>query len=377
MKVSRKFNIHKRKTAKEYSKLCRKLNIIYSIFYLVLLLVFLISEASLWLEGTLSSYLEKDWLLNAAYFFIVLILFNLITLPTDFHVSFVVEHKFNLSNQSIPAWILENIKKTIVSLVIGLILIETIYYFLRGYPNFWWVYTSIIFTFFSIILSHLAPLILIPLFYKLIPIEDEILRNKLINLCQKMNISVKNVYKINLSKETKKANAGLTGIGNTRCVILSDTLLEKFSHDEIEVVFAHELGHHYYEHLWKLMGVEAIASFVCFYLVNLSLKYLGALFGLSEVSNIANLPLLILSFSIISFIFLPLKNSISRIMEKNADKFALEVTLNPLSFISSMITLGDQNLSEIKVHPFIEAYFFSHPSLLKRIKMGYSLIKVK
>lgn len=375
MRVAKRFNISKRKIAKEYFKIRYKLNIVYSVLHIVILATFLISGASLELKNIISSFVEKNWLVTTVYFSIVLILFDLITLPTNFHVNFLIEHKFKLSNQSISAWFLENIKKIIVSFVMGLIFIHTIYYFLENYENLWWFYTSIVFIFFGVIFSHLAPILLIPIFYKLTPIENEALKSKLLSLCKSINAQVKGVYEINLSKDTKKANAGLTGIGNTRCVILSDTLLEKFNLKEIEVIFSHELGHHYHRHIWKLIGMEIIFTFIGLYFIDISLNGFGTLLNITKISNIANLPLLALSFSIISFFFIPLKNAFSRALEREADKFALDTTQNPSSFISSMISLGDQNLSEIKPHPLIEAYFYSHPPLIKRLRMGYSYFK--
>ncbi|MDI6786425.1 MAG: M48 family metallopeptidase [bacterium] len=377
MRVTRRFSISKRKIAKEYSKIRYKLNIVYSLFCIAILVIFLISGASSGLKNIISSYIEKNWLITTIYFSLVLILFEIIVLPTNFHVGFLIEHKFKLSNQSITAWILENIKKTIVSLIIGLIFIHIIYYFLENYESIWWIYTSIIFILLGILFSHLVPILLIPIFYKLIPLENEVLKNKLLNLCKSINMQVKNVYKINLSKDTKKANAGLSGIGNTRCIILSDTLLEKFSLEEIEVIFSHELGHHYYKHIWKLIGIEIILTFFCLYFVDISLNYFGPLFNIIKISNIANLPLLALSFFIISFLFMPLKNTFSRTLEREADKFALNATQNPSSFISGMINIGDQNLSEIKTHLLIETYFYSHPPIIKRLKMGYSYFKTE
>lgn len=375
MKVIQRFDISKRKIAKKYFKTHFKLNITYSVLYIAILIAFLVSGASLELKKVISSYVEKNWLIITIYFSLVLILFDFITLPTNFHTNFLVEHRFKLSNQSISTWFLENIKKTIVSLIIGLILIHITYYFLENYENFWWIYTSVIFIFWEVLLSYLAPVILIPIFYKLTSLENETLKNKLINLCQSVNTQVKDVYKINLGKDTKKVNAGLTGIGNTRCIILSDTLLEEFTSEEIEVIFSHELGHHYHKHIWKLIGMEIIATFICLYFVNISLGYFSPLLSISKISNIANLPLLVLSFIAVFFFLQPLKNAFSRYLEKKADKFALKNSENPSSFISSMIKLGDKNLSEIKVSPLIEIYFYSHPSLLKRLKMGFSYLK--
>jgi STE24 endopeptidase len=375
MKIRRRFEIKKRKIAQEYNKLRRRWNIIYTIFNLLLLSIFLISGASLGLKNFLSNYLREDWLLNTFYFLILLISLEIINLPSSYHLNFYLEHKFNLSNQKIKAFFIEKIKKLALTLLLGLLSVHTIYYFLKYKPDYWWIYTSFIFILLGILLSHLAPKILIPIFYKLIPIEDEELRESILNLCKEKNTKVKEVYKIDLSRDTKKANAGLTGIGNTRCIILSDTLLNRFTLEEIEVVFAHELGHHYHGHLWKLLGVEIFISFLIFYLLDINLRYLSFYFNIQEIHNIANLPLLVLIFYFFSFLFLPLKNSISKRLEKQADIFAIESTSKPSSFISSMIALGDQNLSELKAHPLIEFFFYSHPSLLDRLKMGYRMLK--
>jgi STE24 endopeptidase len=193
------------------------------------------------------------------------------------------------------------------------------------------------------------------------------LTERLLDLSRRAGTRVKGVFEWKLSEKSKKANAALMGLGNTRRIILSDTLLEKFQDDEVEAVLAHELGHHVHRHIFQIIALQGAATVVGFYLIHRTLIWLGSHFGFQGAADFANLPLLALVTAGLSLILLPALNSYSRAMERQADTYALRAIPSRASFISSMEKLADLNLAERQPHPWIEFIFHSHPSIQKRI----------
>jgi STE24 endopeptidase len=241
-------------------------------------------------------------------------------------------------------------------------------YILKNYESNWWIWFGIIIFLFSVVIAKITPTFILPLFYKFKPINDEAIVERLNALCGKENISTKGIFSFNLSKETKKANAFFTGIGKSKSINLSDTLLEQFSIDEIETVFAHELGHNRHKHLWKGMIFNTVVLFLGLYIVSVIYSDLVAHFGYSSISDIAAFPLIFLLLSIYGFIFLPVTNLVSRHHEKEADCYAVKLTDNYTAFESTMLKLADLNLSDKEPNRFVEIFFYSHPSINNRIK---------
>jgi STE24 endopeptidase len=192
-------------------------------------------------------------------------------------------------------------------------------------------------------------------------------------LGERAGTRVRGVYKWHLSEKSKKANAALTGLGNTRRIILADTLLENYSPDEIEAVLAHELGHHVHKHIIKGIAAQAAVTFVGFWAANWTLHYAINRWHIFEtLSDFANLPLIILTFSVLSFLLMPAFNALSRFHERQADRYAFENIAGVAPFISSMNKLADQNLAERVPSRFVEWWFYSHPPIARRIAAAES-----
>jgi len=186
------------------------------------------------------------------------------------------------------------------------------------------------------------------------------------------------VYKWKLSEKSKKANAALTGLGNTRRIILADTLLDHYSADEIEAVLAHELGHHVQKHILKSIGVQAGITLAGFWAANWVLHYAMERAHMFEtLHDFANLPLLVLVSTVLSFLLLPALNAYSRYNERQADRYAFRSIRSVDPFISSMNKLADQNLAERNPSRFVEWYFHSHPAVSKRIAAAETWAKAQ
>ncbi len=220
----------------------------------------------------------------------------------------------------------------------------------------------------AILIAQLAPVILFPIFYKFEPLKDEELKARLTRLGERAGTRVRGVYKWHLSEKSKKANAALTGLGNTRRIILADTLLDNYSPDEIEAVLAHELGHHVHKHILKSIGVQAGVTFVGFWAANWALHYsIDRLHMFETISDFANLPLLVLIFTLLSFLLMPALNAFSRYNERQADRYAFESIASVAPFVSSMNKLAEQNLAERTPSRWVEWWFHSHPAIARRV----------
>jgi len=187
-------------------------------------------------------------------------------------------------------------------------------------------------------------------------------------LSERAGTRVRGVYQWKLSEKSKKANAALTGLGNTRRIILADTLLENYSPDEIEAVLAHELGHHVHKHIFKSILIQAVTTLIGFWAANWALHYaIDRLHMFETLSDFANLPLLVLVSTVLSFLVLPALNAYSRYNERAADRYAFRSIASVGPFISSTNKLADQNLAERAPSRWIEWFFHSHPAISKRV----------
>lgn len=367
------------KSEKRYAKqkyLLVAINIAVGVAFLLIMAF----AASTHLKNLLSLFVTNEWLLIALYLTVFIIIYEIIDLPLSFYGGFILEHRFKLSNQAIPGWLKNEGKALLISLVIAIPVIEAIYFFLRTLPHIWWIFAGALWLFLTVVLTKFMPTVLLPLFYKSVPIEDEELKGKLRKLAEGADINVEGVYRINLSKDTKKANAAFVGLGGTRRILLSDTLLSKFSHEEIEAVFAHELAHHVYRHVFKMLIVAGICGFagfaLCHYVLpaSIQLSLRSASGGEAiPIHDIAAFPLLILVLSAFGLILLPLQNAYSRWHEKTCDIYSIEKTDNPAAFVSMMNKLAEQNLADKEPNRLIEILFYDHPPISKRIALAERL----
>jgi len=190
------------------------------------------------------------------------------------------------------------------------------------------------------------------------------------NLAKKMRVKILDCFEIDFSKKTLKANAAFVGWGKTRRVILADTLKDKYSHDEIEVILAHEFAHYRLRHLFKLILTNSLATVLIFYLIFKTNSYVLAVFGLSSLSDLAALPVVLIYFVIFGIVMQPFENYVSRRLERNADRMALLVTGMREAFVSMMDKLAAQNLADRAPHPLIKFFFFDHPPVDERIRMA-------
>lgn len=308
----------------------------------------------------------------AAYLAIGYASYYLLSLPLTYAHSFLLEHRFGLSNQNRIAWLKDQLKEAALSYLILVLLAWAFFYSLARFPHTWWLAASIFWFFFSAGLARILPVVIIPLFFKYSPLADEALTVRIRALAESMGIGPLDCFQIDFSAKTRKANAALVGWGKTRRVLLADTLKDSYSVDEITVIVAHEFAHYRQRHLVKLIAVNALLTAALFITVFITAERPLGFFGFASFSDIASLPVLLLYFLAFSVISRPLVNSIGRAFERSADRMALLVTGQPEAFISMMEKLGAQNLAERSPHPLVKFFFFDHPPLDERIAMAQS-----
>jgi STE24 endopeptidase len=248
-----------------------------------------------------------------------------------------------------------------------LIVFELIYLIIPAAPTLWWLWLSLIMVGFSVILTNLFPVVILPLFYKSTPLDDDDLKKKISDLCDKAQLRIRGIFSINLSSKTTKANAAVTGLGNTKRILVGDTLLAKYSADETLSALAHEIVHYREHHTWWLILWQSLITVIMFYLFYRIQPFVYGWFGFERTAAIAAFPLFALLFAVLSYLFRPLSSALSRYYERRADRGALALTAEPDAFISLIAKLCNEQLAIAYPNPIVEWYKYSHPSPGRRI----------
>jgi STE24 endopeptidase len=379
MNIITELDPEKQKRAKQYARINRRLMVIDLVISGVYLLAWLVFGWSQALKSWLMQYTNNEWLLVFLYIAVIGGILYLVNLPLSFYQGYTLPHQYNLSTQTISGWVSDQVKGIAVGGILGLIVIEIIYAILRLYPTLWWLWAGVILLIFNVLLANLAPTLLMPLFNKFIPLgEDHAdLADRLLQLAKRSGTYVRGVFKFDMSKRTKQANAGLTGLGNTRRIIIGDTLLNEFTIDEIETVMAHELGHQVNKDIPLGIIFGSLTTMVGLYLASLGLNWGVKVFGFAGPADIAAFPLFAIVLGLYSLVTMPLENGFSRWREKRADEYALSLTHNGTAYASALKRLANQNLSDAEPEAWVEWLLYSHPALGKRIAMAEQSVQVQ
>ncbi len=245
-------------------------------------------------------------------------------------------------------------------------MVEFIYWVLRRAPEHWWVYAGLGWLAVTVILSRILPTVILPIFYRTQPIDDQQVSDRLRRLAEEAGLGLSGVFTFNLSKDTRKANAALVGWGKTRRVLLGDTLIQHFTPAEVEAIFAHEVGHHVNLDIWKETLLGGVAAMFGFALCQQVMNVLGPSLGL-EVAEVVSLPLLALVLMVFALLLLPLQNGYSRRLERGCDIYAVRHTSEPRALLTAFAKLARLNLVQRRPHRLIELLLYSHPPIEKRM----------
>jgi STE24 endopeptidase len=355
----------RQRQAAEYAKKRRRFGAINLIFSVAFILVLVMTD----LSKTVAGWLPATPVLAAAiYLALLMLVYDILTLPLSYQTGLNLPRHYGLSRQAFSGWLADHVKSLSMGIAFGAISVAILYFLIERSTDLWWLFAWGLLMVVSLVLTVLAPLLLVPLFFKMRPLEEGGLVDRLTKLAAKAGVSVGGIYVIEFSEKTSLANAGVMGLGHTKRVVISDTMIERYSTEEIEVVMAHELAHQRHGDVWRLYGVQAATLLVVFGLASWLFGILAEMQVYVNLFDPAALPLLLFCFSVAGAPGLPLLSWFSRRLEAAADAYALELTNKPGVFISAMTKLTDQNLGEARPSSFLDRLSQDHPSYNDRVK---------
>lgn len=323
--------------------------------------------------GRFSKKIGKNYILTVGIFGIIYNFIDLIiNFPLRFYGGYVQSHTFGLSHQPFLAWI----KNYLLDLTLGSIVIFftviIIYIIIKKSPKRWWLYTGIISIPLTIFMFLAQPVIIDPLFNDFKAIEDKQIETALREVTEKAGVMDCNILKVDKSKETSMINAYMTGIGNTKRIVLWDTALNKLSLRELKFVTAHEIGHYVLGHVKKIMIIEVIITFIMLYLIYCTAPFIinkyKKRFKFHDISDVASFPLIVLIMNIFFLIATPSTNAYSCYMERQADAFAIELTKDNDAAISSFEKLSENGIVIPNPDIIYKLWTYDHPPVKERIQ---------
>ncbi len=361
-------DLERQKQAREYARIRHRLFAVnLGLTGLALVLVIALG-LGVWLKQWIQAITADAWIATYLYFVVGLVAYQVLFFPLSYYDSFVLPHRYRLSTQSLGSWLRDVAKGGLLMLLLGGLVIEVIYAVLRVAPGTWWLWASLCMILFNVLLANLAPVLILPLFFKFTPLQDAELVQRLTEIAARAHARVRGVYTMMLSEKTTAANAAVMGLGNTRRIVLGDTLYANYTHAEIETILAHELGHHVHHDIGWALVVESALTTAGFYVADLFLRWGTGAFHYAGLADLAAMPLFALALGLFGLITMPVGNAYSRWRERLADDYAVEVTRNAPAFVAAMEKLANQNLAELEPEPWVEFLLYDHPPIGKRVK---------
>ena len=324
--------------------------------------------APVWVDG-LAPAIGYRWLVLLLVAGVMFLAEEVLLLPMSYYREYVLEHRYDLSNETVRAWLVRQAKELAVGAVLGAILLAGLFGLLWYGGRLWWLWMWLGWILLAVVLTQLFPVLILPIFYKAAPLENASLVERLRRIAEAAGLKVSGVFRLGLSEETKKPNAMLTGLGSTRRVLLSDTLLDAFEPAEVETVFAHELGHHVRGHIRKGIALSAVAA---------TLVIAGIVWRLgphagSDASRwqgaVAALPQVLVVVLLAGVALQPVVNAILRGFETQCDRDALEAA-GPATYRSAFEKLGDMSMADPEPSRIVEVFFYDHPPISKRLALA-------
>lgn len=362
--------------ARRYESLHNRLFLLRAALTLGLVWAYLLTGASAALAAGLRARFGGWWpLVNGLYTLITLFGFSALMFPLSYFSDYVIERRYGLSHQSPEGWFLDYLKTLGLELLLGVVFFSVLYALLRWLPGSWWVWATVFYVFFAVVLSSLAPVLILPLFHRIEPLDQPELVAAAEAQARQAGVRVLGVFRWGLEEKTETANAALAGLGRTRRILLGDTLLKGYSRDEILSILAHELGHYRHRDIARLIAAGTILAALGFFAAQAALKGLVAGFGFAGPADIASFPLMIVCLFLFSLIAMPFSNAYSRRRELAADAYAVRATGSAGPLVSALNKLAAQNLAVRRPAAWLEFLLYSHPSIDRRIEQAQAAEK--
>ena len=355
--------------AKNYSKEKGRISLFSTTISTIITILFLAFNGYGWLDGMISNYYNIPFLQSGLFFLTLFILSDFISIPFSCYNTFVIEEKYGFNKTTVKTFVLDKIKGYLLTFIIGGGLLAASLYLVSILVNGFWLWLWIGLAILMLFINMFYADIIVPIFNKLTPLESGSLREKIETYSKKVGYSLKNIYVIDGSKRSSKANAFFSGLGPRKTIALYDTLLEKHSEDELVAVLAHEVGHFKKKHVFTSLFLTIFQLGLMCFLLELCLKETNISLALGGVNTSFHLGLLAFSilYSPIGTIISVLMNINSRKNEFEADEYA-KSTYNGEALQLALKKLSVDSLSNLYPHPFYTFMHYSHPPLLKRLE---------
>jgi STE24 endopeptidase len=356
------------KKARLYEKEKRLLGFASLILSLAFLLIFyFMGISSLLADLNIAHSIIGTFLVYVVTFYSTM---TILGLPLEFFSGYIHEHKWDFSNHTVKSWLWEKIKSFFIGLIIFILILGLLLWIMAITPKWWWLVASLMMAFVSVVFAILFPIVFAPIFNKYTPIQNEKLTAALDKILVRGGLKSSGIFKEDMSRQTKKENAFLAGLGKTRRIVLGDNLLENMTIHEIESIIAHEVGHYKYQHIWKKIGIGTLQQLLIFFVINLILKWAFPHFLSSTQGNLSLFPMFaILLGGFSGFLFAPLNNFLSRSFEKEADRYALANIKNNRPFMTALAGLANRNLSNAYPEWWMKVLYYSHPPIGERLTL--------
>ncbi len=364
------YDANKYKKSQNYLKENTRLALIKSTIFTSIILVFILAGGFNFVEKLAGSLGFGSIATGLIFAGILMLAFQLLSIPFSVYHTFVIEEKFGFNRTTAKTFILDILKTWFLFAIIGGILFSAILWFFAKTGSWAWIFCWAGVVLFQLFLLFIAPVVILPLFNKFVPLEDGELKNAIEQYAAGENFKIKGIFKIDASRRSTKVNAYFTGFGKYRRIALFDTLIGKHTVDELVSVLAHEIGHYKKRHIIKRMVMSIITTAVMFFILSFFINNRGlfAAFKMDELSIYASLFFFGFLYTPISMVFSVLSNFIFRRHEYEADTYAVSTYKRPESFIVALKKLTVDNLSNLTPHPLKVFLDYSHPPVLKRIQ---------
>jgi STE24 endopeptidase len=310
--------------------------------------------------------LRNQWLLVGVYGLLLWLGLALLRFPLDY-AGYMLRRAYGLSNEPLLDWAGRQAIEAAIEIVPALLMAEALYWLLRAFPRRWWLLASAGSMLLSLFFVYISPIAITPLLFTQSPLEDTVLRSKIVDLAERIGVSVDEIYVIDASRQGVEANAYVTGIGDTTRIVLYDTLLADYPQDEVLAVLAHEMGHWRRSHIWQGLLLSCVVAPFGFAIVDVIMRRVLPRWGIRRPADVAGLPFLLLLLSIGTITTLPGQNWLSRHWEAEADQIALMATSPDPTVANLLVRLARQNLTDPTPPRLIETLFATHPAIGRRV----------
>lgn len=358
-----------------YHRLRRRASVVAAATGGLFLALVVLSGAGRWLRDALvTPGAEPGLRATMAYAVLLALAFHVVRLPAMFYRGWTLERRYGLSSERAAHWWMGAAKGSALVLLLvgpvawGLVVLA------RWSPGYWWVIAAVASTLTLVVAAHVVPTVLLPAFFDLTPLDRPALTSRLVTLADRCGAPVLGVFEWRVGDRTRKAAASLVGVGSSRRILLSDTLLADHPDDEIEVILAHELAHQVHHDVWTSIAVQGALVLAGCYLAQRVLLVAAPIAGLSGPGDLAALPLVALVAGAASAALRPVANALSRAQERRADRFAIGITRNAAALVSALRRIGATNLAEERPSRLVEALFHTHPPLASRMAAAQAAV---